>query len=139
MHLRVFGSKCYVPNNGKEPLGTFDPRSDETIFLGYFSHSKAYKVFNKRTLCAEESVHVLFDETNSLIEHDTQDKAFELGLMRKDFSLIQSFMGDNGKAPESELNSESDHVEGERGAHQSRGSNVGPNLGQNRSTQLDPF
>ena len=50
------------------------------------------KCFNKRTFCVEESVHVLFDENNSLIEHDTQDEEFELGLMRKDFSLIQSSM-----------------------------------------------
>jgi len=32
MHLRVFGCKCYVHNNGKEPLGKFDPRSDKAIF-----------------------------------------------------------------------------------------------------------
>ena len=42
-------------NNGSDALGKFDPRSDEAIFLGYSSHSKAYKVFNKRTLCVEES------------------------------------------------------------------------------------
>ena len=83
MHLRVFGCKCYVHNNGKEPLGKFEPRNDEAIFLGYSSHSKAYKVFNKRTLCVEKSVHVLFDETNSLIEHDTKDEEFKLDLMRK--------------------------------------------------------
>jgi len=56
-----------VHNNGKDALGKFDPRSDKAIFLGYSSHSKAYKVFNKRTLCVKESVHVLFDETNSLL------------------------------------------------------------------------
>ena len=61
-HLRVFGCKCYVHNNGKDALGKLDPRSDEAIFLRYSSHSKAYKVFNKRTLCVEESVHVLFDD-----------------------------------------------------------------------------
>ena len=47
MHLRIFRCKCFVHNNGKDPLGKFDPRSDEAIFLGYSSHSKAYKVFNK--------------------------------------------------------------------------------------------
>ena len=31
MHLRLFGCKCYVHNNGKESLGKFDPRSDEAI------------------------------------------------------------------------------------------------------------
>ena len=34
MHLRVFGCKCYVHNNGKDALGKFDPRSDEAIFWG---------------------------------------------------------------------------------------------------------
>jgi len=34
MHLRIFGRKCYVHNNGKDALGKFDPKSDEVIFLG---------------------------------------------------------------------------------------------------------
>jgi len=50
-HLRVFGCKCYVHNNGKQSLEKFNIRSDEAIFLGYSSNSKAYKVFNKRILC----------------------------------------------------------------------------------------
>ena len=65
MQLTMFGCKCYVHNNGKDALGKFDPRSDEAIFLEYSSHSTAYKVFNKTVLCDEESVHVLFDESNS--------------------------------------------------------------------------
>jgi len=89
MHLRIFECKYYVHNNGKDALGRFDPRSDEAIFLGYPSHSKAYKVFNKRTLCIDESVDVLFDEFNSLIEDDAQDNDFEWGLARKDFLPTQ--------------------------------------------------
>jgi len=89
MHLRIFGCKCYVHNNGKDTLGKFDPRSDEAIFLGYSSHSKAYKVFNRRTLCVEKSVNVLFDKSNSLIEDDAQDDDFELGLARKEFLPTQ--------------------------------------------------
>ena len=66
-HLRVFGCKCFVLNNGKESLGKFDAKAYEAIFLGYSLQSKAYKVFNRRTLCVEESVHVVCDETNSLV------------------------------------------------------------------------
>ena len=84
MHLRTFGCRCFVHNNGKNALGKFDPRSDEAIFLGYSSHSKAYKVFNKRTLCVEERVHVFFDESNSLNESNAQDEEFELGLVQKE-------------------------------------------------------
>ena len=43
MHLRNFGYKCFVHNNGKDAFGKIYPRSDEAIFLGYSSHSKAYK------------------------------------------------------------------------------------------------
>ncbi|XP_070014477.1 uncharacterized protein [Nicotiana sylvestris] len=81
-HLRAFGCKCYVHNNRKDFLGKFDPRSDEGVFLGYYSHRKAYKVFNKRTLCVEESVHVVFDETNILSERqEHEDKA--IGLVKE--------------------------------------------------------
>ena len=41
-------------------------------------------MFNKRTFCVEESVHVLFDESNSLSENDVHDEDFELGLTKKD-------------------------------------------------------
>ena len=32
--------------------------------MGYALNSKAYKVFNKTSLIVEESIHILFDETN---------------------------------------------------------------------------
>ena len=62
-HLRVFGCKCFILNNGKDKLGKFDAKVDDGISLGYSSNSKAYRVFNKRTLTVEESIHVAFDET----------------------------------------------------------------------------
>src|SRR4051812_34437812 len=46
-------------------LGKFDEKSDEGIFLGYSLSSKAYRIYNKRTLTIEESMHVSFDETNT--------------------------------------------------------------------------
>ena len=47
-HLHVFGSKCFVLNNGKGNLGKFDAKSDEGIFLGYSLH----RIYNK-------SIHVI--------------------------------------------------------------------------------
>ena len=88
--------RYYVHNNGEDALGKFDPMSDEAIFVRYSSYSKAYKVFNKRTLCVEESVHVLFDESNSLVEIDAQDDDFELGLAKKNLLLTY----EEGKYPE---------------------------------------
>jgi len=114
-------------NNGKDALGKFDPRSDETIFLGYSSHSKAYKVFNKRTLCVEKSVHVLFDETNSLIENDVQDEEFELGLAREDLLLIH----EKAKSPMNRLGPGAVSSKGGQSLNQSERSTVEPSLEQN--------
>lgn len=75
-HLRPFGCKCSVLNNGKDDLGKFDARSDKGVFVGYSSTSKAYKVFNKRTLCVEENMHVKFDELGTKNENNT-DYEFE--------------------------------------------------------------
>ncbi|KAK8578905.1 hypothetical protein V6N13_142162 [Hibiscus sabdariffa] len=61
-YFHPFGCKCFVLNNGKDNLGKFDAKSDEAIFLGYSLTSKAYRVFNKRTLVVEESIHVVFDD-----------------------------------------------------------------------------
>ena len=61
-YFHVFGCKCFVLNNGKDNLENFDAKSDEAIFLGYSTNSKAYRVFNKRTLTVEESFHITFNE-----------------------------------------------------------------------------
>jgi len=31
-HLKVFGCKCFILNNGKESLGKFDAKADEGVF-----------------------------------------------------------------------------------------------------------
>ena len=63
-HLRSFGYKCFILNNGKHSIGKIDAKSDETIFMGYALNSKAYRGFNKTSLIVEESIHVVFYETN---------------------------------------------------------------------------
>ena len=32
--------------------------------MGYSTHSKAYRIYNKRTKTIKESIHVIFDESN---------------------------------------------------------------------------
>ena len=45
-------------------MGNFDSRSDEGIFLGYSSTSKAYWVYNKRTKKVMEIVNVVINESS---------------------------------------------------------------------------
>ena len=49
--FRVFGSKCYILNEG--------------IFLGYSTNSQAYRVYNKRTKMVMELINVVIDDTIS--------------------------------------------------------------------------
>lgn len=65
-YLRAFCCKCFILNNGKGDLGKFDVRSDEGVFISYTNSSKAYRVFNKRIQCVEESVHVIFHDSGEL-------------------------------------------------------------------------
>ncbi|KAL4387044.1 hypothetical protein GQ457_09G000130 [Hibiscus cannabinus] len=71
-YFHHFGCKCFVLNNGKDNLGKFDVKSDEAIFLGYSLTSIAYRVFNKKTLAVEDSIHVVFDD-NLLPSKDSYD------------------------------------------------------------------
>jgi len=61
-------------------------------------HRLGYEIFNKmvskKILCVEESVHVLFDESNSLVQNDAQDEDVELGLTKK-YSLLTHEEGKN--------------------------------------------
>ncbi|KAJ9567225.1 hypothetical protein OSB04_003191 [Centaurea solstitialis] len=67
-HLHIFGCVCYILNN-KDNLGKFDSKSDDGIFLGYYSISKTYRVFNKRRQTIEETIHVRFDESGPTFPH----------------------------------------------------------------------
>ena len=98
-HLRSFGCKCFILHNGKHPIGKMDVKSDEAIFMGYALNSKAYRVFNKTTLIVEESIHVVFDETNvasrnGVIANDDAD--FEDHIVEE---LKEKDQGDSKKDP----------------------------------------
>ena len=62
-YFRIFGSTCFILKD-RENVEKFDSRSDEGIFLGYSSTSKAYRVYNKRTIKIMETVNVVIDESS---------------------------------------------------------------------------
>ena len=63
----------------RDNLGKFDAKSDEGIFLGYSSNSKAYRLFNKRTMVVNDSMHVIFYETNPFhIKNNCDDEPISL-------------------------------------------------------------
>ncbi|CAL9078937.1 unnamed protein product [Musa textilis] len=80
-YFKVFVYKCFILNE-KDVLEKFDAKSDEGIFLGYSSISKAFRVFNKRTLVIEESIHVVFNEFS-----ESKKKEFDDDLGFNDLNL----------------------------------------------------
>ena len=70
-YFRIFRSTYFILKD-RENVGKFDSRSDKGIFLGYSSTSKAYRVYNKRTMKVIEIVNVVIDESS--------DSCFEKGI-----------------------------------------------------------
>ena len=68
-YFRVFGSKCYILND-QENLEKFDAKSDEGVFLGYSTTSRAYRIFNKRTKTVMESINVVIDDAITKVAID---------------------------------------------------------------------
>ena len=62
-YFRIFEITCFILKD-RENVGKFDSRSDEGIFLGYSSTSKAYRVYNKRIMKVIETVNVVTDESS---------------------------------------------------------------------------
>ena len=106
-YFKVFGSKCFILNT-KDNLGKFDAKSNVGIFLGYSSSSKAYRVFNKKTMVVEESVHVVFDESNESLERresvdDDVGLEFSMGRLQIDDKVHQQEEEIDSKKEESLL------------------------------------
>ncbi|XP_069148230.1 uncharacterized protein [Solanum lycopersicum] len=105
--------KMFVLNNGKDDLGKSDLRSDEGVFVGYSSSSKAYRIFNKITQCIEESIHVVFDEDENLKSNGSNDedeviKLFNSQKIEGSEALSQS----TSKSPENDaIIEEEEHVD----------------------------
>ena len=76
-YFRVFRSKCYILNDW-ENLRKFDAKSDEGIFLGYSTTSRAYRVFNKRTKTVIESINVKIDDALTKVEMINDGEALDI-------------------------------------------------------------
>ena len=63
--FEAFGNKCFANNNGKDKPCKFDALSDEGIFVSYSSVSKTYHVYDKCIKVIEESIRIVFNESNN--------------------------------------------------------------------------
>nr|GEY70595.1 hypothetical protein [Tanacetum cinerariifolium] len=75
--FHIFGSLCYIVRDG-ENLDKMKEKGDACIFVRYFTQSRAYRVFNKRTRVIVETIHANFDELPQMASnHVSSDPAPE--------------------------------------------------------------
>ncbi|GJS27993.1 retrovirus-related pol polyprotein from transposon TNT 1-94 [Tanacetum coccineum] len=64
--FRIFGALCYHTNDS-EDLEKLQPTTDIGIFVGYAPNRKGYRIYNKRTRCIMETIHVQFGNLTELM------------------------------------------------------------------------
>ncbi|RDX73321.1 hypothetical protein CR513_47095, partial [Mucuna pruriens] len=77
--------------NTKDNLGKFDPKSDKGTFLGYSTMSKAYEVYNSRTLTVEESIHMKTYHAEQQILGNIQDRVITRSTFKGQAQVVMLF------------------------------------------------
>ncbi|RVW18919.1 Retrovirus-related Pol polyprotein from transposon TNT 1-94 [Vitis vinifera] len=108
-YFRVFGSRCYVLKD-HENLGKFESKSEEGIFLGYSSKSRAYRVYILSSKCMVESINVIVDDMGSRSRECDDDRID----VSKDIEVIEEKSEDE-KLSEDEEKKDEQGKKGDRG------------------------
>nr|GEW02962.1 hypothetical protein [Tanacetum cinerariifolium] len=92
--MRPFG--CHVTIlNTLDQLGKFDGKSNEGIFVGYSTTSKAFRVYNIRTRKVEENLHITFLENKPMTAGDGPEWLFNIDALSKSMNYAPVFAGTN--------------------------------------------
>nr|GEV10890.1 hypothetical protein [Tanacetum cinerariifolium] len=123
--MRSFG--CHVTIlNTLDQLGKLDGKSDEGIFVGYSTISKAFRVYNTRTRKVEKNLHITFLENKPMITGGGPEWLFDIDALLEsmnsasvhaDSSLFDSSLQDSdghnkdkhGPSQESECDNQERH------------------------------
>ncbi|GJR76570.1 ribonuclease H-like domain-containing protein [Tanacetum coccineum] len=86
--------------NTIDHLGKFDGKADEGFFVGYSINSKAFRLFNSRTMIVEENLHVQFSENTPNIAGNGSNWLFDINALIKSMNYKPVVAGNqsNGNA-----------------------------------------
>jgi hypothetical protein len=99
-HFRAFGCRCFILKKGR--LDKFESRSSDGIFLGYASHSRAFRVLNLDTNLVMKTCEVTIDETqpcNSSVFECAGDDEVGKKIFEDQEDDAGEDGGDDGEAP----------------------------------------
>ncbi|GJY02088.1 retrovirus-related pol polyprotein from transposon TNT 1-94, partial [Tanacetum coccineum] len=90
-HLHIFGCICYITRDGEK----MKEKGDPCVMVGYFTQSKRYRVYNKRTRLMVESIHIKFDEIKEMMsDHNNSNLVPQRNRCLLKMSLQASFLKD---------------------------------------------
>nr|GEY03556.1 hypothetical protein [Tanacetum cinerariifolium] len=92
--MRPFGCHVTILNTLNQ-LGKFDGKSDEGIFVGYSTTSKASRVYNIRTRKVKENLHITFLENKPMITGGGPEWLFDIDAFSKLINYAPVFAGIN--------------------------------------------
>ncbi|GKG02446.1 hypothetical protein Tco_0310082, partial [Tanacetum coccineum] len=78
----------------------FDGKADEGFFVGYFTNSKAFRVFNNRTRIVKENLHVMFSKDTPNIAGYGPNWLFDIDSLTNsmNYKLVVAGNQSNGNA-----------------------------------------
>nr|GEW64537.1 retrovirus-related Pol polyprotein from transposon TNT 1-94 [Tanacetum cinerariifolium] len=86
--------RCHVTIlNTLDHLRKFDGKSDEGFFVGYFTNSKAFRVYNTRTRKVEENLHINFMENKHIIVGDGPKWLFDIDALIESMNYVPVIAG----------------------------------------------
>nr|GFA82002.1 ribonuclease H-like domain-containing protein [Tanacetum cinerariifolium] len=80
--MRPFGRPITIPNT-KDHLGKFDGKVDEGFFVRYSLNSKAFRLFNSRTMIVKENLHIRFSESIPNVVGSGPDWLFDIDALTR--------------------------------------------------------
>nr|GFA48881.1 hypothetical protein [Tanacetum cinerariifolium] len=93
--LQVLVVKPYFKTLYELFKGKFDGKSDEGIFVGYSTTSKAFRVYNIRTRKVKENLHITFLENKPMIVGGGPEWLFDIDALSKSMNYAPVFAGTN--------------------------------------------
>ncbi|GKC55728.1 putative ribonuclease H-like domain-containing protein [Tanacetum coccineum] len=85
--MRPFG--CHVTIlNTLDSLGKFDGKSDEGFFVGYSLSSKAFRLYNTRTMKVEENLHIRFLKNKPMIDGNGLKWLFDIDSLTQSMNYV---------------------------------------------------
>nr|GEW98341.1 ribonuclease H-like domain-containing protein [Tanacetum cinerariifolium] len=84
--MRPIGCSVTILNT-IDHLGKFDDKGDEGFFVGYSLNSKAFRVFNSRTMIVEENLHIRFSKSKPNVVGSGLNWLFDIDALTRTINL----------------------------------------------------